>query len=197
MSAMDRLARPTDHPFQASLAHYGVVLPSAEANALFNDLLEHTPWARRTMRLHGKEVAIPRELAWYGAAKDQGPYAAGASAWPENLLRIKAFVEERTGYLYNACLCNLYRDGEDSVAWHSDREAFNGAVASLSLGATRVFRVRAKADHRLMVDFPLPNGSLLLMRPGCQERTEHCIPKTRKPVGPRINLTFRQVHEER
>ena len=138
---------------------------------------------------------MPRDIAWYGVARGQGVYGQDPQGWPPLLAQAKALVEERSGHVYNGCLCNLYRDGRNSVAWHSDREAYGGAVASLSLGATRVFRIRSKADHRLTHDLPLPSGSLLVMRPGCQEATEHTVPKTKRPVGMRINLTFRQVAE--
>jgi alkylated DNA repair dioxygenase AlkB len=193
MAALDISGQPAQHPFTAFIDHHGVVMDHDAASLLFDQVLHNTPWARRNLELHGKEVEMPRDIAWYGATKEQGVYSADARAWPEQLLAVKAMVEERTGFNYNGCLCNLYRDGSNSVAWHSDHEAVGGAVASLSLGATRVFRVRDKEDHALTFDFPLPTGSLLLMKPGCQEHTEHCVPKTKRPVGPRINLTFRQV----
>jgi alkylated DNA repair dioxygenase AlkB len=193
MASLDVSGKPVPHPFGEYIDHQGVILDHAAAAELFHLLLNSSPWARRTLQLHGKEVEMPRDIAWYGATKDKGVYSADARAWPGHLLQVKALVETRTGFVYNGCLCNLYRDGTNSVAWHSDREAYNGAVASLSLGATRVFRVRDKADHVRSHDFLLPSGSLLLMKPGCQEHTEHCVPKTKRVVGPRINLTFRQV----
>lgn len=193
MQAMDLGSQPAEHPFTPWIEHYGVVMSLEEADALFKELLLTASWARRMLRLHGKEVEMPRDIAWYGATKEQGRYSADARPWPPYLLRAKAWVEEKTGFVYNGCLCNLYRDGSISVACHSDREAFGGAVASLSLGAKRIFKVRDKEDHRIAFDFPLVSGSLLLMRPGCQEHSEHCVPKTSKVVGPRINLTFRQV----
>ena len=193
MAALDVNSRPVEHPFSVFIDHMGVVLQHDAANELFQALLDHTPWARRNLSLHGKVVEMPRDIAWYGASKDQGVYAAEARPWPDYLLQAKALVEDRTGFLYNGCLCNLYRDGSNSVAWHSDREAFGGAVASLSLGATRTFRVRDKKDHAITFDFELPSGALLLMKPGCQETAEHCVPKTKRNVAPRINLTFRQV----
>ncbi len=193
LSAMGKSDPLLDHPFQDLIRYFGVVLDAEQSSALYDELYEETPWVRRSMHLHGRQVLMPRDIAWFGATKDQGIYAAGAAPWPPGLLRTKAMVEELTGHLYNACLCNLYRSGDDSVAWHSDREAYGGAVASLSLGGTRTFRVRDRLQHAMNFNFPLPSGSLLLMEPGCQERYEHCVPKTRKAVPPRINLTFRQV----
>ncbi len=193
MNAMDLRARPADHPFPRFVRHYGVVLGAGSADELFQVLLHTAPWARRSITLHGKEVEMPRDIAWYGVARHQGVYAHDPQDWPPKLLEAKALVERISGYTYNGCLCNLYRDGSNSVAWHSDREAYGGAVASLSLGALRVFRMRLKADHAVVHDFPLVPGSLLVMLPGCQEATEHTVPKTKRPVGMRINLTFRQV----
>jgi alkylated DNA repair dioxygenase AlkB len=193
MAALDVSGQPARHPFSEFIDHQGVVMDHEAVTQLFDLLFHSAPWARRTLKLHGKEVEMPRDIAWFGATKDQGIYSADALEWPSYLLAAKDLVEERTGFVFNGCLCNLYRDGTNSVAWHSDKEAIGGAVASLSLGATRVFRVRDKADHMITFDFPLPSGSLLLMKPGCQEKTEHCVPKTKRPVRPRINLTFRQV----
>lgn len=190
---MEANMHPREHPFKAYIRDLGVVLKPEEARVLFKDLMESSAWARRSMRIHGRVVTMPRDMAWYGASKGQGVYGSNPQPWPEALLRAKVQVEELTGFTYNACLCNLYRDGADSVAWHCDKEAYGGAVASLSLGATRIFRVREKKDHRKTFDLPLTNGSLLLMLPGCQENLEHTVPRTKKPIGPRINLTFRQV----
>ena len=197
LSALDRRSRPAQHPFETLIDHYGVILPPREADRLYQAVLSQAPWARRNIVLHGKEVEMPRDIAWFGIARGQGVYGHDPQEWPPLLLKAKALVEKVSGFVYNGCLCNLYRNGTDSVAWHSDREAERGAVASLSLGATRVFRVRSKKDHSITHDFPLVSGSLLVMRPGCQLTTEHTVPKTKKPVGMRINLTFRQVSEER
>lgn len=193
LSMMDQRSDPAQHPFSELIAHYGVVMPPSEARHLFDELLHNAPWARRNMMLHGREVEMPRDIAWYGVARGQGIYGRDPQPWPPLLLEAKRHVEKISGYMYNGCLCNLYRTGQDSVAWHSDKDALAGAVASLSLGATRTFRVRSKNDHSLTHDFPLVPGSLLVMLPGCQQATEHAVPKTKRPVGLRINLTFRQV----
>jgi alkylated DNA repair dioxygenase AlkB len=94
-------------------------------------------------------------------------------------------------------LGNLYRTGADSMGWHSDDEPKLGpapVLASLSFGATRRFVVRRKDDKSRKIDVPLPGNSLLIMRGATQANWQHAIPKTRKPVGPRINLTFRKMH---
>ena len=195
LADLDLRSRPKEHPFGELLQHHGVVMPPSEAAQLFHALYTSTPWQRRTMMLHGKEVEMPRDIAWYGVSRGQGVYGQDPQEWPPLLLKAKELVERLSGFVYNGCLCNLYRDGSNAVAWHSDREARAGAVASLSLGATRVFRVRSKSDHSQVVDIPLPAGTLLVMRPGCQEATEHTVPRTKQVVGARINLTFRQVAE--
>ena len=186
-------ARPSPHPFTDLIDHHVVVLDNEAATFLFRMLLETTPWARRSLKLYGKEVGMLRDIAWYGASKEQVVYSADARPKPHHRLEVKAQVEERTVFPYNVCLCNLYRDGSNPVAWHCHKEAFGGAVALLSLRATRMFRVLNKSDHALPFDFPLPSDPLLLMKPGCQEHSEHCVPKTKRPVGPRIKHTLRKV----
>ncbi|EDY37490.1 DNA repair system specific for alkylated DNA [Cyanobium sp. PCC 7001] len=105
-------------------------------------------------------------------------------------------LREASGVPFNTALANLYRDGRDSVAWHSDDEPELGAhpvIASLSLGATRRFLMRRKADHRHRRAFQLSHGSLLWMAGSTQEHWQHCLPKTARPVAARINLTFRAI----
>ena len=104
-----------------------------------------------------------------------------------------SLLESTTGFRFNIVLCNRYRTGRDSVGWHADSEPSMGvmpAIASLSLGATRKFQLRPRNGGK-SVDFWLEHGSLLLMQPRCQEEWVHQIPKTSKPVGERVNLTFR------
>ncbi|HEY4337852.1 MAG TPA: alpha-ketoglutarate-dependent dioxygenase AlkB, partial [Puia sp.] len=111
------------------------------------------------------------------------------------LLALKARVEQESGIAFNRVLLNFYRDGSDSVAWHSDTLPADGkhhAVASVTFGDTRVFKVRAKANKKTsLLDIPLTHGSFLLMDETMQDHYEHHIPKTSKAIGPRINLTFR------
>ncbi|GAB3332061.1 alpha-ketoglutarate-dependent dioxygenase AlkB family protein [Hymenobacter humi] len=186
---------------QADLLFDPEFLPAAEADALLAQLTAEVAWEQRAIRLFGQEVPQPRLTAWYGDPAAHYTYS-GLSwepmPWSPALLDLRQRLEAATGARYNSVLLNYYRDGRDSMGWHSDDEPELGpapAIASLSLGATRRFRLRPRSG---VVHPPfgldLPNGSLLLMRGPTQQHWQHALPKTARPVGPRLNLTFRWVH---
>jgi len=158
-----------------------------EADQIFSILQSTTPWQQRQRKMYDKIVADPRLTAYYG-----GP---NGHTWTETLLAIRQKVEAQSGLEFNRVLLNYYRDGNDSVAWHSDTLPADGrhhAVASVTFGATRMFKVRHKQQHNTgHLNIPLTHGSLLLMGAEMQYLYEHHIPKTTKVIGPRINLTFR------
>jgi len=158
-----------------------------ESDRYFRLLKETTPWQQRTRKMYDKWVLDPRLTAWYG-----GP---NGLEWTPALLAIKARVEQESGIAFNRVLLNFYRDGNDSVAWHSDTLPTDGKhhpIASVTFGETRIFKVRPKASKKSpSLDIPLTHGSFLLMAATMQDGYEHHIPKTSKPIGPRINLTFR------
>jgi alkylated DNA repair dioxygenase AlkB len=175
-------------------------LPAQEARTLFESLHQEQPWLQSRRRMYERDIDVPRLQVWYGepgGSLDMPLAFADARVWPELLLKLKARVEAACDERFNAVLLNLYRNGRDSVAWHSDYEALltrQPVVASLTLGAVRKFMFRPKpgrAGHPL--SFDLPAGSLLVMGAGTQENWEHHVPKTLRPIGPRINLTFRIV----
>lgn len=180
------LPRPLDTP-GATVWFLPAFLPPAEAAIAFRQLHAVAPWQGHRRQMYEREVAVPRLSAWYDGAS--GP-------WPEVLASLRRRVEAATGQAFDGVLCNRYRDGQDSVAWHSDdlgRHGQEDLIASLSLGATRRFLLRPKPGRPgEAIALALPAGSLLLMGPGCQQHWEHCVPKTRRPVGERINLTFRR-----
>jgi alkylated DNA repair dioxygenase AlkB len=154
-------------------------------------------WRQEDARIMGRTVPLPRLTAWYG---DAGYRYSGVDnpprPWLDELLPLKATAERLAGVAFNSVLLNLYRDGRDSVAWHRDAEPALGPdpiIASFSLGAVRRFKLRHRRDKRLTVDLDLPPGSCLVMGPGSQVHWLHALPKTAKPVGPRLNLTFRRV----
>jgi len=159
----------------------------AEADHYFKVLLNSAPWQQRMRKMYDKMVADPRLTAYYGGEKGH--------AWTPLLLEIKRAVEMVTGITFDRVLLNLYRDGKDSVAWHSDTLPADGrhhAIASLTFGDTRVFKVRPKFGKAVPgLDIPLTHGSLLLMGETMQDLYEHHVPKTARDIGPRINLTFR------
>lgn len=190
----DRLTPiPIEDGALAMLAH--MPLPAATQQVLAR-LIEDTPWRADSIVVYGKRYLQPRLTAWYGEAgyTYSGLTLAPAPMTPL-LAELRTRVEALTGHRYNSVLLNYYRDGGDSMGMHSDNEPELGpapAIASLSLGATRTFVLRHKASKRT-VKLDLTDGSLLLMAGVLQTHWLHGINKTTKPLGPRINLTFRYI----
>lgn len=155
-------------------------------------------WASREIILFGRPVLQPRLVDWYadpGVAYRYSGVTLGPNPWPRNLDRLRQRLDAEFGTAFNSVLCNAYRDGSDSMGWHADDEPELGpqpVIASLSLGATRRFRIRPR-DGGESVGVDLEAGSLLMMSGNSQARFQHALPKTKRPVGLRINLTFRQV----
>ena len=158
-----------------------------ESDHYFKLLLPTTPWKQRERKMYEKTVLDPRLTAYYG-----GP---NGYEWTPELLEIKARVEQECSITFNRVLLNYYRDGNDSVSWHSDTLPSDGKhhyIASITFGDIRLFKVRHKFRKDLKpLEIPLTHGSFLLMGESMQELYEHQVPKTARPVGPRINLTFR------
>lgn len=167
-----------------------------ESDFYYEALLHSTPWRQYEMPMYDKTVTAPRMIAWY-QDKDTPGYKPEIPDWTPELLAIRKRVEKQTGEKFNAVLLNLYRDGKDSVAWHSDKEGKSGKnpmIASVTFGETRLFRLRHKTcPDSLPVEIPLYHGSFLLMGGTTNTFWEHQVPKTARKVLPRINLTFRQV----
>lgn len=170
------------------------------ADELLQRLLQETPWRQDHIRLHGRSLAVPRLQAWYGTPQARYGYS-GLLLTPlpftPLLQSLREELQERCGHPFNALLLNWYRDGNDSVSWHSDDEPELGAdpvIASLSLGQTRRFelRHRQRKDLRKCV-LELNHGSLLLMGKGLQRNWQHQIPKQPGLQGARLNLTFRFI----
>jgi len=171
----------------------------AAPESVLTRLDEAVDWRREDARIMGRTVPLPRLTAWYG---DAGYRYSGVDnpprPWLDELLPLKATAERLAGVAFNSVLLNLYRTGADSVSWHRDAEPALGpdpVIASLSLGAVRRFKLRHRRDKRLTIDLDLPPGSCLVMGPGSQIHWLHALPKTARPVGPRLNLTFRRIVE--
>jgi alkylated DNA repair dioxygenase AlkB len=170
----------------------------AESDRWFTELFAHSAWGQGHICCYGKLIAEPRLTAWYGDAGASYTYSGvrrDPHPWNSALRVLKGRVEAAAGVCFNSVLLNLYRDGRDSVGWHSDAEKELGrqpVIASLSFGATRCLQLRHK-QRPLHCAIDLTHGSLLLMRGLTQHRWRHRVPKTRQPVGPRINLTFRLI----
>jgi alkylated DNA repair dioxygenase AlkB len=157
-------------------------------------------WEQHRIRIRGREIASPRLSAWYGDPDAHYRYS-GLSLeprpWLPVILELKSRVEAACDEPFNSVLLNLYRDGSDSMGWHSDDEPELGErplIASLSLGATRRFRLRHRRRKDLEpVAIDLEGGSLLIMEGDTQRFWKHQVPKTKRTVEPRINLTFRNI----
>ncbi len=183
----------------ADVAFDPLLFAPGEADRLFLALRDTTPWRQESIKLYGREIPLPRLTAWHGDGGVTYRYSGIANdpvPWTPALLEIKAAVERAAGAAFNGVLLNRYRTGLDGVAWHSDDEPEFGddpVIASVSFGAARRFQLRHKARKELRAEVTLTHGSLLVMRGPTQRHWAHQVPKTKKPVGERINLTFRLV----
>lgn len=170
-----------------------------QSDYLLNRFIQETPWQQRVQKLYDKEVTTPRLTAWYGDPEVYN-YASltqtKPNLWTPEILLIKEKVEELANIKFNSVLLNYYRDCNDSVAWHSDKESVlgkNPVIASVSFGQVRSFDIRNKEAHHIKYSVRLEHGSFLLMKAGLQEHWEHRIAKSTKPMKARVNLTFRIV----
>lgn len=176
--------------------HY---LPPIQANTLHQELLDELIWHEETMRIYGKSIRSPRRVCWYGDLNAVYTYSGIRHTplpWPKSLLALRNKVQQFTGKSLNAVLGNHYRDGNDSMGWHADKEKELGStpfIASLSLGDSRVFKIRHNKTKET-VSVELNSGSLLLMCGKLQKNWRHSVPKTKRHKHARINLSFRYVH---
>lgn len=170
-----------------------------ESDEYLKKIIAEASWKQTALKIKDKEIITPRLTAWYGDLGTDYSHPGKISnptPWTPELLRIKSIVEPLSGTKFNSVLLNYYRDGNDSVAWHSDKESILGkhpVVASVSFGQVRSFDIRSKADHGEKYSVRLEHGSFLLMKSGLQEHWEHRIAKSIKPMKARVNLTFRVV----
>jgi alkylated DNA repair dioxygenase AlkB len=187
----------------ALLALHTHCLAPEDAQALQQQLTETLPWSIHRIRLFGRWVDSPRLSCWIGDPQAVYRYSGQTFAphpWTQALAALRDRLREELGVPFNSVLANLYRDGRDAMGWHSDDEPELGAepvIASLSLGAARRFVLRRRDDHAVKQTLVLEPGSLLVMRGACQRDWQHALPRTARPVGPRINLTFRHLQPAR
>lgn len=186
-------------PKDGQVNYFGAIVSLEIADALFLKLREEIEWKNDELVLYGKRIVTKRKVAWYGNLPFEYSYSntkKQALPWNETLVELKNLVESSTGFTYNSCLLNLYHSGEEGMAWHSDDEKElleNGAIASVSFGAERVFEFKHKQDST-KVKVLLEHGSVLLMNFPTQKHWLHQLPKTKKCLTPRINLTFRTIN---
>lgn len=165
----------------------------------YSKLFDTINWRQDKIRLYGKTHLIPRLQAWYSDDKNYS-YSGiklERNDWTKELKEIRGEIETLLNVEFNGCLCNLYRDGKDYAAWHSDDEESlgrNPIIASASFGETRKFVLKHRFDKSCeKVELELEDGSLLIMKSSTQHYWKHQLNKTSRPVGPRINLTFRRI----
>jgi alkylated DNA repair dioxygenase AlkB len=173
-------------------------IDSGEAGSVLERLWQDLAWRQEYIFIFGRRVLQPRLTAWYGDPGTTYSYSGltlEPLPWHEDLLELKTRLENYLGRPFNSVLANAYRDGRDSMGWHSDDEAELGtrpAIASISLGAERRFVLRSKGDKQSR-GLNLGHGSLLVMKGDCQRIYQHSLPKTSREAGLRINLTYRFI----
>ena len=184
-------------PYDGIVYYFGRILDYKQADCYLQKLLNHIDWKHDEVVIYGKHIVTKRKVAWF--ADDYFKYkysniSREAQLWTKDLIHLKEIVENRTSETFNSCLLNLYHDGEEGMSWHADDEKElenNGTIASLSFGAERKFVFKHKQSKN-KIELYLEHGSLLLMQGETQTFWLHSLPKSKKVLEPRINLTFRQ-----
>ncbi len=184
----------------AELRYCPALFDADQADRLLAALLDTTAWEQHVIRMGARRIPCPRLSAWYGDPGARYTYSGLSlepAPWTPAVAQVRTAVEAAVGACFNSVLLNLYRDGADSMGWHADREPELGPeplIASVSLGAVRDFVLRHRRRKDLpTLRLPLGHGSLLLMAGPTQHHWRHALPRTRRPVGPRVNLTFRRI----
>ncbi|WP_062058537.1 alpha-ketoglutarate-dependent dioxygenase AlkB family protein [Aquimarina longa] len=188
-------------PYDGEVNYYGYIMNSQKSQNYYEQLLKNIEWKNDEAIIFGKRIITKRKVAWYGKKPFQYTYSNTtkfALPWTKELVELKEMVEHNTGEKFNSCLLNLYHNGQEGMAWHSDAEKDlkkNGAIASLSFGAERKFSFKHK-ETKQVVSLVLEKGSLLVMKDTTQTNWLHRLPPTKKIMKPRINLTFRTICKE-
>jgi alkylated DNA repair dioxygenase AlkB len=187
---------------EADVRYAQTWLDQKEADALFEHLQHEISWERHRLSLFGRQVDSPRLSCWIGDSGASYTYSRTRfepRPWTPALLALRERLQTFCGVRFNSVLANLYRDGQDSMGWHSDDEPELGprpVIASISLGAERRFRLRRKSPRGTRstpLGLPLAHGSLLCMAGDTQRHYQHDLPKVAAVTGARINLTFRRI----
>jgi len=185
-------------PYDGTVNYFGTILAPKDAGWYQNHLLQQIQWENDRAIIFGKLITTKRKVAWYGSQEFEYTYSnitRRALPWTRELLKLKQLVEAKTGEQFNSCLLNLYHNGEEGMAWHSDAEKDlkkHGAIASLSFGAARKFAFKHKAS-KATISLVLEPGSLLVMKDTTQDNWLHRLPPSKRITEPRINLTFRTI----
>lgn len=185
-------------PKDGTVHYYGTIFSKEVIQHYSETLMNNIEWKNDEAIIFGKHLFTKRKVAWYGDRVFEYTYSKitkRALPWTPELLALKQVVEEKTGESFNSCLLNLYHNGDEGMAWHSDGEKDlkkDGAIASLSFGAVRKFAFKHK-ESKETVSLFLENGSLLVMKDTTQTHWLHKLPTTKQISKPRINLTFRTI----
>jgi alkylated DNA repair dioxygenase AlkB len=185
-------------PYDGEVLYFGKVISGTEEQRILDYLLSEIVWKNDEAVIFGKHIITKRKVAWYGDTDFSYTYSnttKQALLWTDELLKLRMLVEGFTGTKYNSCLLNLYHDGDEGMAWHSDDERSlgkNTSIASLSFGAERKFAFKHKSSKDT-ISLILDSGSLLEMKGTTQTNWLHRLPKTTKVKRPRVNLTFRTM----
>lgn len=187
-------------PKNGTVNYYGIIINVEESTKLFDYLLNQIEWKNDEAIIFGKKIITKRKVAWYAEKEFEYTYSSitkKALPFSKELIGIKNTIEKLTNEKFNSCLLNLYHDGNEGMAWHSDGEKDlkkNGAIASVSFGAERKFSFKHKHTSET-VSLILEHGSLLVMKDETQHFWFHRLPPTKKVFSERINLTFRTIIE--
>jgi alkylated DNA repair dioxygenase AlkB len=185
-------------PEGGTVNYFGRIMTQEEADFYLQALLSGVEWKNDEAVIFGRHILTKRKVAWYGDRQFSYTYSnitKQALAWTNELLELKRIVEKLSGETYNSCLLNLYHNGAEGMAYHSDGEKDlkrNGAIASLSFGAERKFSFKHKITKKT-VSVILEHGSLLVMKGETQSNWLHRLPPTKLVHKPRVNLTFRTI----
>ena len=185
-------------PYDGIVRYYGKIFEREESINYFNILLKAIDWKNDEAMIFGKHIITKRKAAWYGDSGYAYTYSKitkQALPWTQELTVLKKIIEQVTEAIYNSCLLNLYHNGNEGMAYHSDDEKTlgrNSAISSLSFGAERKFSFKHKKTKETFSTV-LENGSLLVMSGTTQTNWLHRLPPTKKITEPRINLTFRAI----
>ena len=207
MSALDLFGNPLTPPsgnLNIVVIDNGeyIYLPNyfsrTQSDDFYRKLKGSIHWKQEAMFMYGRKINFPRLTAWYG--NNDKPYSFSGitlspEPWSAELLEIKNEIEKKCDVEFNSVLLNLYRDGNDSISWHTDAEkelGVNPVIASVNFGEVRKFQLR-HIKTKEKIDLELAHGSLLIMKGELQHFWQHQVPKTSKKINDRINLTFRVI----
>lgn len=185
-------------PHDGIVNYFGKIYPDHKAEHYYNKLMNEIEWRHDEAYIMGRHIITKRKVAWYGDQQYSYSYSNAtklALPWTRTLIELKENIESISRSTYNSCLLNLYHDGNEGMAYHSDDEktlAKNSAIASLTFGAERNFHFKHKVSKE-RITLCLENGSLLIMKGETQTHWQHRLPPTKKVKRPRVNLTFRTM----